>query len=122
MTERKAGAIVNVSSIAGYNSFVTGAAYCASKHALEGMSKCLRDEVRSRGIRVTLVCPGSVGSKFFHESDGDLMGEDRSKDQDWMISPGQIARTIASVIECEAGSFIPHIEIRPLGKSMSAGR
>jgi NADP-dependent 3-hydroxy acid dehydrogenase YdfG len=120
MVAQGSGTIVNVSSIAGYNSFPTGAAYCASKHALEGMSGCLRDEVRPLGVRVSLVCPGSVASRFFHESEGHLMGQDRSQEQEWMIRPEQIAEAIAFAVECEAGSFMAKIEVRPLRGSASA--
>lgn len=120
MAPRRTGTIVNVSSVAGFIAFPTGAAYCASKYALEGMSGCLREEVRELGIRVTLICPGSVGSEFFHKSEGHLMGEDRTKDQRWMITPGQIARAIATAIECEPGAFIARMEVRPLGRGLLA--
>jgi short-subunit dehydrogenase len=108
------GTIVNVSSVAGSVTFATGAAYCASKHALEGLTGCLREEVRDQGVRVTLVCPGSVATGFFASADGKFKGEDRAIDSDWMISPAEIARAIASAIECEANSFHARIEVRPL--------
>src|SRR5690606_18832830 len=74
MIPAQRGTIVNVSSVAGSITFATGAAYCASKHALEGMTGCLREEVRDHGVRVTMVCPGSVATDFFASSDGKFKG------------------------------------------------
>ena len=57
---RGGGWIINVSSLAGKNPFVGGAAYCASKAGLNAFSEALMQEVRHDGIRVSVVMPGSV--------------------------------------------------------------
>ena len=64
MRERRAGTIVNVSSIAGRVPLPFQAFYSASKFALEGMSEALRMEVRPFGIRVVLVEPGNYRTRF----------------------------------------------------------
>jgi short-subunit dehydrogenase len=65
MRARRAGRIVNVSSVAGMMAMPTMAAYAASKFALEGASEALWYEVRPFGIHVTLVQPGFVRSNGF---------------------------------------------------------
>ncbi len=58
------GRIINVSSIAGYVAEPYGGWYHASKHAVEGLSDCLRLELRPFGIDVVLVEPGPVRTEW----------------------------------------------------------
>lgn len=58
MRERRAGAVVNISSVAGLAGFPGSGYYAASKHAVEGFSDSLRAEVAPLGIGVTCVEPG----------------------------------------------------------------
>jgi NAD(P)-dependent dehydrogenase (short-subunit alcohol dehydrogenase family) len=58
MLGRRAGAIVNIASIGGKMPVPHLAPYVASKFALVGFSETLHSELRSKGIRVTTVCPG----------------------------------------------------------------
>ena len=64
MREAGRGRIVNVSSIAGYVAEPYGGWYHASKHAVEGLSDCLRLELRPFGIDVILVEPGPVRTEW----------------------------------------------------------
>ena len=64
MRERRDGTIVNVSSVAGTLEFPFGSAYIASKHAVNGLSKSMRHELRLFGIRVKLVEPGAFRTEF----------------------------------------------------------
>ncbi len=63
---RKAGrgTIVNVSSVAGKIAIPFAAPYCSSKHALEAISDALRIEVAPFGIRVVVVEPGPIATRF----------------------------------------------------------
>lgn len=60
MLERGRGKIVNVGSIASRRGYPYIAAYCASKHALLGLTRALAAEVGPKGINVNCVCPGYV--------------------------------------------------------------
>src|SRR5258707_10354047 len=60
MIRAHTGHIVNVSSLAGKNALPNGAAYAASKWGLNGLSYSVAEELRSNGIRVSVVCAGSV--------------------------------------------------------------
>lgn len=64
MRAQRSGCIVNVSSIAGLVSVPFVGAYCASKFALEAFSNALRLELRRDGIRVVLIEPGPVATRF----------------------------------------------------------
>jgi NAD(P)-dependent dehydrogenase (short-subunit alcohol dehydrogenase family) len=65
MRDRGDGRIVNVSSIAGRLSTPLMGWYCASKHALEGVTDALRMEVEGDGVRVVLVEPGMFGTDIW---------------------------------------------------------
>jgi NAD(P)-dependent dehydrogenase (short-subunit alcohol dehydrogenase family) len=58
MRARRHGHIINITSVAGYVGFPASGYYAATKHAVEGWSDALRDEVAPLGIKVTCVAPG----------------------------------------------------------------
>lgn len=63
MRQKRAGKIINISSMAGKIYAPLGAWYHATKHALEGWSDCLRLETKPFGIDVIIVEPGAIGTK-----------------------------------------------------------
>lgn len=56
------GIIINISSIFGVLTWPLSSLYCASKHALEGLSASLKQELKPHGVRVALIEPGSHGA------------------------------------------------------------
>ena len=60
MRQRKSGCIINVSSVAGRISCTPMAPYTASKFALEALSDCLAQEMKTFNVRVALVEPGII--------------------------------------------------------------
>lgn len=58
------GHIVNISSIAGKHIYPNGATYCASKWAVEALSKGMRIDFQKHGIKVTIIAPGAVETEF----------------------------------------------------------
>ena len=78
MRARRAGKIVNISSIGGKVYSPLGAWYHATKHALEGWSDCLRFELRQFGIDVIVIEPGIIRTDFGNVALGPL--QERSGD------------------------------------------
>ena len=68
MTERRNGYIVNVASANGIFSFPFNGVYCASKHAVVGLSDSLRAELKRFGIGVTTVCPGMMRTNIAEDA------------------------------------------------------
>jgi NAD(P)-dependent dehydrogenase (short-subunit alcohol dehydrogenase family) len=64
MRSQGAGTIINVSSMGGAIAFPLGAWYHASKHAVEGYSDALRQEISGLGINVVLIQPGMIKTEF----------------------------------------------------------
>ena len=64
MVERKQGHIINIGSIAGKEVYPNGNVYCATKHAVDALSKGMRADLLPYGIKVTAVHPGMVETEF----------------------------------------------------------
>ncbi|NLI71406.1 MAG: SDR family NAD(P)-dependent oxidoreductase [Bacteroidales bacterium] len=64
MIKRQAGHIVNISSIAGIEVYPNGHVYCASKHAVNAITKGMRMDLVKYGIRVSSISPGMVETEF----------------------------------------------------------
>jgi len=64
MVKRKSGHIINISSIAGKEVYANGNVYCATKHAVDALSKGMRLDLVNYGIKVTQVCPGAAETEF----------------------------------------------------------
>lgn len=58
------GQIINISSIAGTQVYANGNVYCASKHAVDAITKALRIDLLHYGIRVSSISPGAVNTEF----------------------------------------------------------
>lgn len=68
MMARRSGRIINVSSVSGVKPIVEQSAYCASKHALNGLTSTLALELRGHGIGVHAICPGGVDTQFSRDA------------------------------------------------------
>lgn len=97
MLARGAGMIVNVASIAGIMGYARMGGYCATKFAMIGFSETLRDEVLGRGVRVAMICPGTVETQFFVKAErGKMPGASRLI---LAIKPEQVARAVVDAAE-----------------------
>ncbi len=64
MTARKKGHIFNISSIAGKEVYENGSVYCASKHAVDALSRAMRIDLLKHNIKVTNIAPGMAETEF----------------------------------------------------------
>ena len=107
MIRRRAGHIINISSLAGKNAFAGGGAYCASKWGLLGLTYCMAEDLRAYGVRVSAICPGTVATEFSPHA-----GKDAAK----MLQPEDVAHAVAAVVTQAPQSFISEILLRPTQK------
>ena len=101
------GHIVNISSLAGKNPLPNGAAYAASKWGLNGLSYSIAEELRAHGIRVSVVCPGSVNTELSPHT-----GKDSRK----MLQPDDVAHVVAMLVTQAPQSFTSEVLLRPTQK------
>lgn len=104
LRRRGGGWIINISSLASTSGFASGAAYCASKSAVNAFSEALMQEVRYEGIRVSCVLPGSVNTGFG--------GHGRSTSE-WALMPEDVAEVIADLVGHPSRSLPSRVDIRP---------
>ena len=107
MIQAGRGHIVNISSLAGKNALPNGAAYAASKWGLNGLSYSIAEELRGHGIRVSVVCPGSVDTDLSPHA-----GKDLSK----MLKPDDVAHVVAMLVTQAPQSFVSEVLLRPTRK------
>jgi len=105
LRRRGGGSIINISSLSGTNPFVRGAAYCASKAAVNAFSESLMQEVRYDQIRVSYVAPGSVATEF-------ALG-DPAKGAEWKVAPEEVAEVVINLLRHPARSLPSRVEVRP---------
>ena len=101
---RGGGWVINVSSLSGSNPFPGGAAYCATKAAVNAFSEAFMQEVRHDGVRVAYVSPGSVDTTFG--------GGARDKSA-WALQPEDVAQVIGDLLAHPGRSLPSRVEIRP---------
>ncbi len=105
----RGGAVVGISSIAACVGVPMSSLYSASKAGLEGFYESLRNEMRPRGIRVSVVHPGNVNTGFNETGNTWDPSEDRPTgalyekvvsriDSRYGIDPGVVARTVLKVL------------------------
>lgn len=99
--------IINISSIAGTNGIETMAGYCATKHAVNGISHSLFKELRNDGIKVTNIMPGSVQTQFFDDIPSVTA-------HDNMMQAADIAGSVLYVLQTSANYLPADLEVRPL--------
>jgi NAD(P)-dependent dehydrogenase (short-subunit alcohol dehydrogenase family) len=81
MIRQRAGHIVNTASLAGLVPSPGLAAYCASKHAVVGLSTSLRAEAAGYGVKVSVVCPGFISTPILDSKAVGMRKERKSKER-----------------------------------------
>lgn len=107
MIQRRRGDIINISSLAGKNTFAGGSLYCASKWGLQGLSGCMAEDLRVFGIRVSVICPGSVFTEFSGRG---------PKDPSKVLTANDVAHAVAMLALQGPQSFISEVHLRPISK------
>ena len=110
MRERKDGLIINISSWAGkFDTYMTGPAYNAAKHAVVAMTAHLNHEECVNGIRACALCPAEVSTPIMEKRPIPPSAEERAK----MLQPDDLGRTIRFIAEMPAHVCINELIISP---------
>lgn len=104
MLHKKSGHIINICSIASIAPYPNGSSYCISKFALLGFSKCLREELKDSGIRVTSILPGATWSDSWS-------GVDLPTDR--LMQADDVAKVVVCAIELSPTAVLEEIILRP---------
>lgn len=99
------GYLFTIASLAGTNFFAAGSAYNASKFGLVGFTQAIMLDLRSLGIRVSTIMPGSVTSHFNNHIP--------SEQDNWKIQPEDIGQMLVDILQLHPRSLPSKIEIRP---------
>lgn len=120
MVKKGSGHIVNLSSVAGIETYPYGNVYCASKHAVQSLTKGMRIDMLKHGIKVTSVCPGAVNTEF---STVRFNGDKERADQVYKgftpLYASDVAETILFVVTRPAHVNIDDILVMPTDQAYS---
>ena len=95
MKERNSGHIINIGSIAGHEAYAGGVVYCATKHAVDAITKSTKKDLHGTAIRVGAVSPGLVETEF---SNVRFKGDDESADKVYEGMEPLTGRNIAEIV------------------------
>ncbi len=116
MRDRGDGLIVNVTSTAGCRaSDLGGAAYSASKHAMDAFTKVLSLEEGHRGIRATVIAPGEVDTPLLEVRPVAVSAEHRAR----ILRPEDVAAAVLFVATLHPRAHVPELIIKPINQAFA---
>jgi NAD(P)-dependent dehydrogenase (short-subunit alcohol dehydrogenase family) len=114
MVPRRRGHIVNVASVAGKAAFPGGATYCATKHAVVGLSESLHAELHGTGVAVSVVMPAVVRTQLTSGLDPEIAEKIRG-----LCEPEDVAEAIVAALGSRRFNvYVP----RSFGRRLSISR
>ena len=120
MIKQGAGHIINVASIAGKEVYGNGNVYCATKHAVDALTRGMRVDLVSKGIKVSQIAPGAVNTEFstvrFH---GDTERADHVYDGYQPLTGEDIAECLFFMISAPEHLNVADMLILPLAQGDS---
>jgi NADP-dependent 3-hydroxy acid dehydrogenase YdfG len=118
MRARRDGLVINISSWAGrFETYATGPAYNASKHAMAALTLSLNDEECVNGIRACVIYPGEVATPILKHRPKPPSPDEIAR----MLQPEDLGRTIRFVAEMPAHVCINEILISPTWNRLFVG-
>jgi NADP-dependent 3-hydroxy acid dehydrogenase YdfG len=118
MVAREKGHVINIGSIAGKETYINGNVYCATKHAVDSLTKAMRMELVKYGIRVTQIAPGAVETEF---SEVRFKGDKEAAAKVYLgfqpLKPEDVAGAIVYVAELPAHVCVNDMLIMPTAQA-----
>ena len=112
MIAKKRGAILNVSSSAGFLPIAEFSVYAASKAYLTSFSEGLRAELRSTGVSICALCPGPVDTEFNQVAQRPTEAPERNSPKFVHVSAEEVARAGLAAIERDRALVIPGLVMK----------
>ena len=120
MVERRSGHIINVSSIAGKETYKMGNVYCASKYAVQSLTQGMRLDLLPYGIKVSSVCPGAVETEFSEvRFKGDKLKADKVYENFSPLFAEDVAETILFILTRPKHVNIDDVLIMPTAQAFT---
>ncbi|WP_420037572.1 SDR family oxidoreductase [Streptomyces sp. cg28] len=119
MIDRRAGTVINISSIAGRKTFPNHTAYVGTKFAVHAMSENLREEVAPSGVRVVTIAPGAVETELLsHTSDEQIKNDyaEWKQSAGGALDPQVVAEAIAYAYQQPPNVTIREIVLASTGQ------
>lgn len=121
MVKRKSGHIINIGSIAGKEVYEKGNVYCATKHAVDALTKGMRTDLVDFGIKVTSINPGAAETEFsLVRFKGDKEKADAVYDGFTPLYADDIAEAVLFVVSRPAHVNINEMLIMPTAQASSS--
>lgn len=105
--KRERGHVVNISSLWAKRFCGTCSAYTAAKFGVRGFTQSLREECRSKNVKVTNIMPGTVNTPFFEKTDWET-------DLSNALMPEDIANSIVSVLELPDRAVVEELVLQSI--------
>lgn len=115
MLTQGTGTVLMISSMAGLYGFAGEAVYCSTKFAQVGFAQALDRELRPRGIKVGVICPGGVKTEF-------ALGRGRTEQSvadSGMLEPSDVADAVVLACTQSPGSRVIEIQMRTMAESLA---
>lgn len=120
MLERKSGHIINIGSVAGHEVYQAGNVYCATKHAVDALTKGMRMDLNGTGIKVTTIDPGLAETEF---SIVRFRGDDEKAKAVYKgmtpLTPEEIAEAILFAVTCSDNMVVAEMILLPKDQASS---
>ena len=108
------GTILLLSSMAGINGYPGQAVYCSTKFAQVGFAQALDKELRTKGIKVGVICPGGVKTEFAIGKGRTQEGVEKSE----MLDATDVAAAVLLACTQSPGSRIIEIQMRTMAEGL----
>jgi len=115
MLKQGGGTILMISSMAGIYGFAGEAVYCSTKFAQVGFAQALDKELRTKGIKVGIICPGGVKTEF-------AIGTGRTEEgvaKSAMLEADDVAAAVLLACTQSPGSRIIEIQMRTMAEALA---
>jgi NADP-dependent 3-hydroxy acid dehydrogenase YdfG len=120
MTEKGDGHIINIGSMAGKEVYEKGNVYCATKHAVEALTKAMRIDMLKDNIKVTSISPGLVETEFsLVRFKGDQEKADKTYKGYTPLTGDDVADVVVFTVNMPAHVNLNNIEITPRAQANS---